>query len=105
VRDLLHRGGATFGAALDRTGALLARAGCIDAPEDIAWLEYAEVRVALGHGGAYQATLSARRSEANLAKEVGPARVGPPLPPDAPRMYLVREVFDLIGVDLARDDG
>lgn len=105
ARELLRRGGAIFGAALDRTGRLLARAGCIEAPGDIAWLEYAEVRAALEQGGAYQETVATRRSQAgNVATEPGPARIGPRLPTDAPCMYLVREVLDLIGVDLAREE-
>ncbi|MBM2810778.1 MAG: hypothetical protein HW416_1537 [Chloroflexi bacterium] len=103
ARDLIGRGGAAFDAALNRAGERLAQAGCIDAAADVAWLEYSEVRAALELPSKYQATVRERQARAeSIMAAPGAGTVGPPLPPDAPRMYLVRDVLELVGVELAR---
>jgi hypothetical protein len=94
----LQRGDRIFAAALERTGERLARVGCIAAPEDIAWLEYAEVRTALETGNAYQVAVAQRKGSAPAGLLPAPLIVGPPLSADAPALYLLPDVLELIGV-------
>lgn len=97
----LQRGDRVFATALQRAGERLARAGCIGAPEDVGWLEYAEMRAALERGGAYHPRVAQRRSSAADRPRTPPPVVGPPLSPDAPPLYLLPDVLELIGVECA----
>ena len=101
ARQEIQRGGRELAAALERTGARLAHANCIDAATAVAWLEYEEVVAALERGNRYQATVAHRRSRAKNPSGDSPAMIGPALPTDAPRLYLLRDVLDLIGVECA----
>jgi hypothetical protein len=98
VRELVVRQGSMiFEAALERIVRRLAARGSLKAPDDIRWLGYDEVRGTLRTGGSYAPIVAERRSAANAtAVEEPPAWIGPPLPSDAPRMYLLRDVLDLI---------
>jgi hypothetical protein len=100
VGDLvITQGSAAFVAAIRHVADHLVHAGCIDAVGDMAWLEYDEVGTVLEHGTRYQATAIERRSAGvDQTGPMGPATIGPPLPTDAPRMYLLREILDLIAV-------
>jgi hypothetical protein len=99
VRDLVvDQGTAIFDAAIEQVAARLVQAGSIDRPDDVVWLEYGEVRDALEHGSSRQAMVAARQAEAaHAGSNGGPATIGPTLPADAPRMYLLREVLALLG--------
>lgn len=98
ARDVvIARGTTVFDAAIRRVGERLAQAGSIDTLADITWLEYTEVRDALDHGGKHQEAVQQRRTEhEQRTGPLGPDTVGPSLPPDAPRMYLVHEVLGLL---------
>ena len=98
VRELVtRRGSAVFDAALTRVAERLVANGAIGAPDDIRWLEYEEVREALCGGGNYGAIVAQRRAAPDASAHRNlPESIGPALPVDAPRMYLLREVLDLI---------
>jgi hypothetical protein len=95
---VIERGTAAYDGSIGRVAERLVQAGTIAKPEDVTWLEYGEVRDALAHGGAHQAAVEKRRAEhaARPTGPRGPEPLGPPLPPNAPRMYLIREVLALI---------
>jgi len=96
ARALIHdRGTPLVRAALERVGARLARAGCIDRPEDVDLLEYPEVMSALETGADARPIVNQRKAAASHAGAPGPDDLGPDLPPDAPRMYLLRDVLAL----------
>jgi len=98
---VIDQGTAAFDGAVQRVAECLVQAGSLDQPEDVEWLEYEEVQEALRSGGRYQATVVDRRAQAERDPgPPGPDRVGPLLPSDAPRMYLLREVLDLIAGEL-----
>ncbi len=83
--------------ALREVGRRLTEGASIRKPEDIFWLQWMEVRHTLENGGDVEAIVVKRKAEsAQLGRSTPPSTLGPPLPPDAPRMYLIREVFDLL---------
>jgi len=102
MRELVvDRGTVAFNAAVGRLAARLVAAGSIDQADDIDWLEYDEVQQALRSYGRYQTIVAERRAQAERKPgPLGPDHVGPPLPSDAPRMYLLREVLDLIAGEI-----
>ena len=84
--------------ALREVGGRLTQVGFLKEPEDIFWLQWMEARNTLENGGNREAIVAKRKAEADqLGRSNLPSTLGPPLPPDAPRMYLIREIFDLIG--------
>lgn len=83
--------------ALREVGGRLTEGVSIKKPEDIFWLQWMEVRHTLENGGDVEAIVVKRKAEsAQLGRSTLPSNLGPLLPPDAPRMYLIREVFDLL---------
>jgi len=83
--------------ALREVGRRLTEGASIRKPEDIFWLQWMEVRHTLENGGDVEAIVVKRKAEsAQLGRSTPPSTLGPPLPPDASRMYLIREVFDLL---------
>jgi hypothetical protein len=94
IRD---RGTELLTGALNRVGQQLVQVGAIDRPHDVHWLEYQEVRDALRDGRDFRRLVAERsnRFAPSDARE-GPATIGPSLPPDAPRMHLLREVLALV---------
>jgi hypothetical protein len=101
VRDVVIREGTrVFDAAIERVGNMLVRAGCLDAADDVLWLDFEEVSTALESGaGAYQETVARRKTVAAPAdKAQGPATVGAPLDRNDRRLFLLPEIFDLLGV-------
>lgn len=94
VRD---RGTEILDRALLRVGERLVLAGSLVAPEDVHWLDYEQVREALGRGGMQHQTVAAAQNQAARATGASvPETIGPALPPDAPRMYLIREILALL---------
>jgi hypothetical protein len=94
VRD---DGGAEFSGANERIGTWLAQSGLLGEPEDVAWLEWDEVRQALREGASRRGLVEARRAGATSRPAESPATIGPDLAKDAPRMYLVGEILALCG--------
>ncbi len=100
-RDLVIRKGAkAFDDAIARVGQHLARVGCIDAPDDVRWLEFDEVSQALeAGGGRRQDDVARRKAEArSSAAKQGPDIVGAPLIRDDRRLFLLPQIFALLGV-------
>jgi hypothetical protein len=94
VRD---RGSALLNEALERVGQGLVELGSIDQPSDVHWLEYQELRDALRDGRQLTQRVADRRAAFSTAGGASaPATTGPALPPDAPRMHLVREVLAIV---------
>ena len=93
------RGGELMTAALERVGAHMVDAGSLKAPADLYWLHWDEARDALAQGtDCRSAVAERRRASARLADEGSlEPFIGPELPADAPRMFLVRETMALIG--------
>jgi len=98
MRDLVvGLGTAELDAAVGRVAGRLVANGCIAAPNDVDWLEISEMRDALQHGGDRRGFIAERQAAAAVPPAAeSPPTIGPPLPPDAPHMYLVREVLTLI---------
>ncbi len=82
---------------LREVGGRLTEGASIRKPEDIFWLQWIEVRHTLENGGDVEAIVVKRKADAaRLGRSTPPSTLGPPLSPDAPRMYLIREIFDLL---------
>lgn len=101
VRDALglvaDRGATLFQAGISRVAERLVQAGSIDATDDIYWLEWQELREALERAGMWQPLVADRKADApRLAPAGAPSMMGPALPPDAPRMYLLPEILALL---------
>lgn len=83
--------------ALREVGGRLTEGAFIRKPEDIFWLQWMEARNTLENGVNREAIVAKRKAEAaQLGRSTPLSTLGPPLPPDAPRMYLIREIFDLL---------
>ena len=93
------RGSELMTAALERVGAYMVNAGSLEGPADLYWLEWGEVRDAIEQGtDCRSAVEESKRASATPAGQGALAPIiGPELPADAPRMYLVRETMALIG--------
>lgn len=100
VREVVIRKGTdVLNAAVDRLGGHLVRTGCLAAAEDVLWLEFDEVSTALEKGsGPYRETVATRKSRAAADNRAGPATVGAPLDLNDRRLFLLPEIFDLLGV-------
>ncbi len=94
---VVDRGNTIMLSCLRNVGVRLSEAGCIDDPEEIFWLEWMEVRDCLEKGGDCQALVASRREQANRSgRSEAPSTIGPTLPPDSPRMYLIQEILALL---------
>jgi len=83
--------------ALEEVGGRLTQVGSLKEAEDIFWLQWMEVRNTLENGGNREAIVAKRKMEAaRLGRSNLPSTLGSPLPDDAPRMYLIREIFTLL---------
>ncbi len=83
--------------ALQEVGGRLTGSGPLKEAKDIFWLQWMEVRNTLDNGGNLETIVEKRKSEAaHLGQSSPPSSLGPPLADEAPRMYLIREVFDLL---------
>jgi len=92
-----ERGGSLLDGALLRVGERLVRSGCIERPEEVQWLDLQETREALTSRLDRRQLVATRQAEeARQVPTSGPEQVGPALPPDAPRMYMLRDILDLI---------
>jgi hypothetical protein len=91
-------GGPAVQAALLRTGDALVQTGAIERADDVYYLDYEEVREAL-RDRRDRRQLVAERARDLGAPTGGPpvATFGPAIPPNAPRMHLIREVLEIIG--------
>lgn len=100
VRDVVIREGQeVFNAAIERVGDALVRGGCLDAADDVLWLQFDEVSAALERReGAYQETAAKRKFAAAADKGQGPMTVGARLDLNDRRLFLLPEIFDLLGV-------
>jgi hypothetical protein len=96
--DLLQvRGSELLENALTRVGDRLVHAGAILRAEDVHMLDHQEVRDALRDGGDMRARVAERVGAVPYRDgHESPALLGRELSPDAPRMYLLREVLALV---------
>jgi hypothetical protein len=94
----VERGKSILLSALQEVGGRLTSSGHLKQAEDIYWLQWIEVRNTLENGGKLESIVEKRESEAiQLGQSSPPSTLGPPLSDDAPRMYLIREILDLLG--------
>ena len=93
------RGGELMTAALERVGAYMVGAGSLGEPADLHWLEWGEVRHALELRTDCRGVVEGRKQASAALADQGALEpfIGPELPADAPRMFLVRETMALIG--------
>ena len=100
VRELVIREGTSvFEAAIERIGHELVRAGCLGAADDIRWLQFDEVSAALEQADVYQDAVALRKVSAAAEKREGPETVGGPLDRDDRRLFLLPEIFGLLGLN------
>ncbi len=97
LERVADRGRALATWALTRVGERLVEANVIDKADDVFWLEWQEVRELLQTGQDRRVLLAGRKAEAaRLSQLEAPETLGPKLPPDAPRMYLIHEILELL---------
>jgi hypothetical protein len=97
LERVADRGRALVTLALTRVGERLVKANVIDKADDVFWLEWQEVRELLQAGEDRRVLVAARQAEAaRLSQREAPETIGPKLPPDAPRMYLIPEILELL---------
>jgi hypothetical protein len=91
------RGKGLIRLALNRVGERLVKAEVIDKAEDIFWIEWMEICELLQSSKDQRARVAERENQAARdADAPAPAILGPSLPPDAPRMYLLSEILKLL---------
>jgi hypothetical protein len=92
-----RRGGELITAALIKAGERLAQANAIAKAEDVFWLEWTELRDLLRCSENRRELIGQRqRAAASDSNVAAVDSLGPPLAADAPRMYLLREVLQLL---------
>jgi hypothetical protein len=92
-----RRGGELVAVVLMRVGQRLARSNSIGRAEDVFWLEWLEVRESLRSPTDRRALVAQRKRAAESDLQVVvPEVMGPALAPNAPRMYLLKEVLQLL---------
>lgn len=97
AHEVLQQGDALIASAIDQIGRRLEKARSLGGEDDIYWLEWMEVRETLEHPTDRFALIAQRKAVAAQDRNAdAPASIGPELPPDAPRMHLVREVLALL---------
>ena len=91
------RGKALIRSAAARMGEYLVAADVIEKADEVFWLEWTEILELLRSGKDRRALVAERRVQAaRYADAPAPAILGPSLPPDAPRMYLIGEILKLL---------
>jgi hypothetical protein len=91
------RGKALILLAAARKGEYVVAADVIDKGDEVFWLEWTEILELLQSGKDRRALVAERRAlAARDASAPAPAILGPSLPPDAPRMYLIGEILKLL---------
>jgi len=92
-----QKGGDLLDEAVDRLGQRLVNNQRLEDTAHINLLELGEIREGLDPGHDYRPEILKRRSERVIFQaRPAPEMVGPELPADAPRMYLLRDVIALI---------
>jgi hypothetical protein len=92
-----RRGGELITTALIKAGERLAQANAIAKAEDVFWLEWTELPDLLRCSENRRELIGQRQRSASTDANVGAVdSLGPPLAADAPRMYLLREVLQLL---------
>ena len=92
-----RRGGELITTALIKAGERLAQADAIAKAEDVFWLEWSELRDLLRCNENRRELIGQRQRAASTDSNVAAVdSLGPPLAADAPRMYLLREVLQLL---------
>jgi len=92
-----RRGGELITIALIKAGERLAQADAIAKAEDVFWLEWSELRDLLRCNENRRELIGQRQRAASSDSNVAAVdSLGPPLAADAPRMYLLREVLQLL---------
>jgi hypothetical protein len=92
ARRLVRNRGGTglLRAALRRVGDQLVRTGGLMHREDVWWLDLREVRDALAGQKDCRLIVFERQNPLRTRRAARAETIGPPLPPDAPRLYLLR---------------
>jgi len=91
------QGNALIDSALTRAGECLVGADVIDRADDVYYLEWKEVIALLKEHQNRRALIDERRVQAARdAKAPAPENLGPALVPGAPRMYLIREILEVL---------
>jgi hypothetical protein len=91
------RGKTLIRSAAARIGECLVAADVIDKAEEVFWLEWPEILELLQSRQDRRALVVERQAQAASAPDSpSPAILGPSLPPDAPRMYLIGEILKLL---------
>src|SRR4030095_15429873 len=89
-KELIHR-------ALNRAGERTVQASVIKKAEDFFWLEWIDICELLQTSKDQRARVAERQNQAARdADAPAPAILGPSLPPNAPRMYLLGEILQLL---------
>jgi hypothetical protein len=97
LASVAGEGGKLLRAILQRVGERFSGENIIEAVDDIFRLEWMEVRALLQTARDRRALVAERKAEAGRhASLPAPASIGPSLCPDAPRMYLLPEVLELL---------
>jgi hypothetical protein len=92
-----QRGSAHVDTMLHKIGKHFVDSGSIKTAEDIFWLEWAEFRENLETRTDRHALVAERKANAERwLRSDAPEQMGPPLPPDAPRMYLITEILSYL---------
>ncbi len=91
------RGKTLIRSAAARIGECLIAADVINKADDVFWLEWTEILELLQSRQDRRALVVEREAQAvRDADSPSPAILGPSLPPDAPRMYLIGEILKLL---------
>jgi hypothetical protein len=91
------RGKTLIRSAAARIGERLVASHAIDRADDVFWLEWTEILELLQSRQDRRALVVERQAQAARdADSPSPAILGPSLPPDAPRMYLIGEILKLL---------
>jgi hypothetical protein len=91
------QGKALIHSALTRAGECLVKANVIDSVADVYYLEWKEVIASLNEHQNRRARVVERRLQAARdAESPAPENLGPALAPGASRMYLIREILELL---------
>ncbi|HEY3116322.1 MAG TPA: hypothetical protein VGK54_06235 [Chloroflexota bacterium] len=93
VRD---EGGTNLNAFIEQTAKRLVDIKVLDAPDDVYWLEWREVRQALTEPGDWKRRAGERKAHAPATLSTVPEEIGSTPAPNALHMHLVREVLALL---------
>src|SRR5262245_7724269 len=97
LSSVAERGRALVALALTNAGQRLVLENVIDCPEDVFWVVWMDVRELLRSAVDRRALIAQRKSAVgNDFAATMPDTLGPDLPANAPRMYLIPEVLRLL---------